>query len=666
MASKSKKSKKINPAPLIRTSIYFYLSVLIIIPLLLNWKITSFDFTKLDDTIIVANNHSFLSDLNNLSQAFKRDNFIVQNGKGYYRPVQTLSFMIDTQLGGENSLFFYHLSNILIHVLTVIVLFFIVRKLGVRDNISFFISLLFSVHPYFTDAIAWILGRGDLLAGLFCSIAFLSFMYYNTLKNKWLFLVHSVSFMLALFSKEISVFIPLILIYYYWFILKNKYKIRLLIPFILVWSFSVVLFFFLRSMFLDSRDVLSLQAFIYNLQVIPTFVSKLILPINLSPMPLYNVLFTSIGLIFIMSSGFYLWKLKTSDKSMIIIGIIWFLGFIIPTLFVKYTFAKVHFEYLECRAYLPSIGIFITVGVLLNEIINGKEIKILQRSFIPVIILFSVLAYFYAWDFADPLTFYSSLIKANPGNAYALSQRGCQYLLTKNFELALADFDNSIKASPTFSDPYFNKGVIYHFMNDHINAEHFLSLALNYDTLYPETAGLNEEVYINLSSEKLNLKKYDEMRALLKAGIRKYPDNCSLHNNLGLAYLSTSKFDSAVYEFTSAIKNEKNEYSYYNNRGRAEYNLNDFTAASNDFSRVLDLKPDYIDAWGNRGMTKVKLNDYEGAINDLTKAISMKQDIGVVWYYRGLAYSKLNKQPEAERDWAEAGKLGFKEPIGEK
>jgi protein O-mannosyl-transferase len=663
MSRITKKSRKSSTSKR-KTGIYFYLSLLVIVPLILNWKNTGFDFTKLDDTIIVANNHEFLSDFNNIPQAFTRDNFMVQQGKGYYRPIQTISFMIDTQLSADG-LYFYHLSNIIFHILTVIVLFFIIIKLGIRENISFILALLFSVHPLFTDAIAWILGRGDLLAGLFCSIAFLSFIYYNDTKNKWYFFFHSAAFILALFSKEISVFLPVILIYYYWFVLQNKYKIRALIPYFLVWSFSVCLFFLLRQLYLNYQDVLSLKAFIINLQVIPIFLSKLFLPFELSSMPVYNVLFTVIGVILIILSAIYLWKLKTGNKPLIILGILWFLGFIIPTLFVQYIFAKVHFDYLECRAYLPSIGIFIVLSVLLNEIIRGKGINLLIKSFIPVILIFSFISYNYSLEFRDTIAFYSSLIKSNPGNAYALSQRGCQYLYTKNFDLAFADFDNSIKASPTFSDPYFNKGVIYHFMNDPVNAEHFLSIALNYDTLYPETASLSESVYINLSSEKLALKKYDDMIAVLKAGLRKYPDNCSMHNNLGLAYLSMAKYDSAIYEFTKAIKSEQKEFSYYNNRGRAEYNIKNYTGALNDFNRVLELKPDYIDGWGNRGMTKVKLNDFEGAINDLTKAVSIKPDLGVVWYYRGVAYSKLNKQADAERDWAEAKKLGYKEPIGE-
>ena len=663
MSRISKKRGK--PIHVKETSIYIYLSLLVILPLILNWKIISYEFTGLDDTGIIVNNYSFLSDFNNVFKAFEKDNFISKEGKGYYRPVQTISFMIDSQISSEKP-YIYHFSNILYHLLTVIVLFFLLRKLGVRDNLSFFISLLFSVHPLFTDAIAWLPGRGDLLAGLFCSISFLSFIYFCSTKNKWYFFFHSAAFILALFSKEISVFLPVIIVSYYWIVLRNKYKTRDLVPFIFVWIFSVCLFFFLRHLYLNYQDILSVKAFISNLPVIPIFLSKLVIPLRLSPLPLYDILFSVIGLVLFTLSGIYIWKLKTRNKSLIILGIVWFLGFIIPTMFAELIFTKVHSEYLECRAYLPSIGIFIALGVLLNEIIKGEGINILLKSFIPVIVIFSFISYNYSGDFTDTIALYTSLIKSNPGNAYALSQRGCEYLKTKNFDLALADFDNSIKASPTFSDPYFNKGVIYHFMNDPVNAEHFLSIALNYDTLYPETGSLHEEAYINLSSEKFSLKKYDEMITLLKAGIRKYPDNCSMHNNLGLAYYSTAKFDSAIYEYNKAIKEEHNVFSYYNNRGMAEYNIKDFTGALNDFNRVLELKPDFLDALGNRGMTKVKLNDNDGAIYDLTKAISIKQGIGILWYYRGVAFSKLNKQVEAAEDWAKARELGFKEPIGEK
>ena len=76
----------------------------------------------------------------------------------------------------------------------------------------------------------------------------------------------------------------------------------------------------------------------------------------------------------------------------------------------------------------------------------------------------------------------------------------------------------------------------------------------------------------------------------------------------------------------------------------------------------MELKQDFFDALKNRGMAKIKMNDNEGAVSDLTAAINLNPNIGITWYYRGLAFSNLNKQPEAEKDWTQARKLGFKEP----
>src|ERR1035438_9051932 len=99
MSRISKKRRK--PIHIKETSIYIYLSLLVILPLILNWKIISYEFTGLDDTGIIVNNYSFLSDFNNVFKAFGKDNFLSKEGKGYYRPVQTISFIIDSQISSE-------------------------------------------------------------------------------------------------------------------------------------------------------------------------------------------------------------------------------------------------------------------------------------------------------------------------------------------------------------------------------------------------------------------------------------------------------------------------------------------------------------------------------------------------------------------------------------
>jgi protein O-mannosyl-transferase len=641
------------------TSLYVYLLLLVVIPLTLNWKIISYNFTSSDDTIIIKNNYSFLSDIRNVFQAFAKDNFISKTGQSYYRPVQTVSFIIDTQMNGDR-FYSYHLSNLIYHILTVITLFFLLRKLKVKDNISFFLSLLFSVHPLLTDAIAWIPGRGDLLSGLFCTVSFHSFINYNIKKNKIFFFFHSAAFLLALFSKEISVILPVILMFYFWFELRNKHKIRELVPFVLIWSFCAGLFFLLRYINVNNQNMLSIKAFIFNLPVIPIFLGKILVPINLSPLPTYNILFTLIGLILIITSCIYLQKSRIRNKSLIVLGGAWFLGFIIPAMIVTLPFVKVHFDYLECRSYLPSIGIFLALGVFLNEIITMEKINISYKIFIPLIMIFSLLSYNYSRDYVDGVSFFSSLLKSNPGDAYAYRERGSNYLAENKIDLALKDFDNSIRISPTYSRSYYYMGAAYALLKDHIQAEHFFSVALNYDTLYPGDKNLDENVYINLSLEKLSLRKYDDNKVLLNKAIRQYPDNSKLHYNLGLTYYFSEVFDSAISEYSGAINLDKNISSYYNDRGLAEYHLNDFTNALKDFNKTLELNPDFHDAWGSRGMVKIRLDDNVGAISDLTAAISLNPGIGSAYYFRGIAYSKLNRINEARRDLEKANELGFK------
>jgi len=90
-------------------------------------------------------------------------------------------------------------------------------------------------------------------------------------------------------------------------------------------------------------------------------------------------------------------------------------------------------------------------------------------------------------------------------------------------------------AIPAYSESYYDKGALYNAKGNKILAEGFYAEALKYDTLYPSINNLNEYAFINLASVKLSLKKHDETIALLNKAVIKYPNNCSIHNNLGLA-----------------------------------------------------------------------------------------------------------------------------------
>ena len=658
-----KNKKQSIPGTVKEFNLYAYLFFLVIAPLLLNWKVINYDYTRLDDASIITNNISFLSDFKNVFNAFEKDNFISKEGKGYYRPVQTISFMIDAHISREKPQA-YHFSNLLYHILTVISLFFLLMILGIRKNISFALSLLFSVHPLFTDAIAWIVGRGDILAGLFGTTAVISFIKYNDTKKNIYFLLHSGLFAFALFSKEISAALPFVIIIYYWFIKKNKFKVREMLPFFITWGSMILFFFYIRNKFIHSQNILSFDSFAKNLQQIPIYFAKLFLPFGLSPMPIFSALYTISGIVLFILLCIYILKLNFKNKDLLVFGFIWFLVFVLPGMFLRMPLGKYHFEYLECRVYLPSIGIIIAAGIYLKEVIKKNETRILLISFIPLILIFSALSFTYSNDFEGALQFYNSVIKSNPENAYALCSRGCLFFANRNLEPALTDFDNSITAIPIYSESYYDKGALYNSMGDKVSAEKFYAEALKYDTLYPSINNLYEYAYINLASVKLSLKKHDETIDLLNKAVIKYPQNCSIHNNLGLALFAKGEYSSALSEYNRAIGLNPTINTYYNNRGMAKFKLKDFAGALDNFNKSLEIDPAFQDALTNRGITKTELADFSGAITDLTSVINLNPGSGIAWYFRGVAYSKLNMAVEAEANLKKAADIGVKIAAG--
>ena len=97
--------------------------------------------------------------------------FIPAGAPEYYRPLLTLTFEVDKLVGGLQETFM-HLVNILLHALNVVLVFFVARLfqrfLAWDDSwVPFCAAALFALHPLNTEAVNWIAGRTDLLAGSF-------------------------------------------------------------------------------------------------------------------------------------------------------------------------------------------------------------------------------------------------------------------------------------------------------------------------------------------------------------------------------------------------------------------------------------------------------------------------------------------------------------------
>jgi tetratricopeptide (TPR) repeat protein len=149
------------------------------------------------------------------------------------RPLVNVSYVIDHTIWGHKP-FGCHLTNVLLHMANVALLFLLVRGLALdrwsakdRESVrramqaGTVAGLLFAVHPMMTGAVGYTSGRSDLLSGTLMLGSLLGLrQWLNTNRTVWLASVFT-AWALALATKETAVVLPLLFLYYLFFVRRD-------------------------------------------------------------------------------------------------------------------------------------------------------------------------------------------------------------------------------------------------------------------------------------------------------------------------------------------------------------------------------------------------------------------------------------------------------------
>jgi tetratricopeptide (TPR) repeat protein len=127
-----------------------------------------------DHPLIEHNRHVAGRDVARALERRFWDVALVEDVGSYYRPLVTLSYILDRHLHGLDPRGF-HLTNLLLHLGACLAGFVLLSRLLGALLPAAMGTLLFAVHPSRAEAVAWISGRCDLLMGLFAILALLSF-----------------------------------------------------------------------------------------------------------------------------------------------------------------------------------------------------------------------------------------------------------------------------------------------------------------------------------------------------------------------------------------------------------------------------------------------------------------------------------------------------------
>lgn len=408
----------------------------------------SFGLTLLDDNVFFEKQLPFLSRWSNLPSLFAHRSMLGAAGPDdYYRPLLSLSFMVDVLLGG-GSLVVAHVSNVVYHAIATLLVFSMFRKLGYGDR-SIVLAGIFAVHPVLAQAVAWIPGRTDALLAVFLIASFNAFLDHVQEPKPGALARHFGFLALALLVKELAIVLPALCLLFAWGKLDSRRRVTL----ILGWSLLLSCWYALRTTILwgapgfTASEVRSLFA---NMPAALVYAAKCWLPLDLQPYPTLQDAAWPFAIGGLALLGVVLALRRPAQPRRALWAAAWFGIFLLPSfLYPARSITPVFFEY---RAYLPLIGML----VLLGE--TGAV-----RSLLPwtaLIALFAVGAAVNSRSYRDPVTCWERATAGSPRSAFAHKQLGAAYLRAGDPARAEVSVRKSIELNPREPGAHNNLGTL--------------------------------------------------------------------------------------------------------------------------------------------------------------------------------------------------------------
>jgi tetratricopeptide (TPR) repeat protein len=384
-----------------------------------------------------------------------------RKGSNFYRPLQAISHGIDYLLWQYN-LPYHHITNILLHVTTAMLLFLLLKNILSQD-IAFLSALFFAIHPVQTEAVTYISGRADPLSSLFIFLAILLF-------EKNLFLLCG-AFIFAILSKESALITPFLILLYI-FYRGKKIDYKKFVPFVLIAG----LYALLRLTVLDFSHTIpesAPKAFFYVpfyirlctfLKTLPVYFKILLWPFGLHmerDISLSYSIFepqTASGL-FIITASFLIGYALRKKHRFLLFSSAWFSIAIFPNSNIFPINALIYEHWL----YLPSVGFFIAISWVLQKML-GKPGVIKSIA----IILIPLIALFYVWrtsdrnkDWRNPISFYESTLKYKPDSARLHNNLAMAYADAEREEDAIREYKKAIECGDYYPQTHYNLSNIY-------------------------------------------------------------------------------------------------------------------------------------------------------------------------------------------------------------
>ena len=538
------------------------------------------------------------------------------------RPILNLSLAVNYALSRTDARS-YHMVNLAIHAMAVLVLFGVVRRTLLLESMSerfgpaatylaSAVAMLWAVHPLLTESVTYVSQRAESLMGLFYFLTLYCVIRASVSRPVWWSLAAVGACAMGMATKEVMVTAPVIVLLYDRTFLAGSFvgalrkRWRLHVALAACWGLLAYLMAsvgnrggtagFGARQVVDwwSYAQMEFAAILHylHLSVWPDSLCLDYGSFTTASRPLALSGAVVVGLLALGT----VWGLLR-DRKWGFLGA-WFLVILAPTSSV----VPLRDPVFEHRMYLSlaAVASAVVLGAFLlwRKMVQGKpwvhDQPVVAQWAAPCLVLV----------------------------AAAVALGALTVARNNDYRSALAIWQDTVQKCPT-----------------NVRAQHNVGLTLCEEGVVPlgiehlrEAIRLDPkyyQAYSNLGAKLYNQDRFEEAAEQFRQGIRIVPKDVYLHVHLGMALLGSGKLDQAIEELHEAMRLDPRNAEAHESLGTALGRQGNYEAAAGEYREAVRINPQFAQAYQNLAVVLLKSGRDQEAAQARNQAAALQSAGGV-------------------------------------
>ena len=590
-----------------------------------------------------------------------------------YYPLSNTTLWLEWRLWGTKPTG-YHVTNLLLHVATALLLWSLLQKLSIPG--AFLAAILFTLHPVNVESVAWIAQRKDLLAVLFFLLSIFWYLKADrpsalsdhsphpertadlqprgAARWYWLSLL---AFVLAMLSKGSVAILPLVLLLIVWWRRPlTKSDLLRTAPFWVAAAILTAINIWCQSRlsYQPFRSAGCAQRLVGAGAVVWFYLSKALLPIGLvfiypnwiiqlaNPLwwlPLSAALTTTAAL--------WWWRKRRWGRPLFFawaifcVTLVPFLGFI-DVGFMQFSLVADHYQHI---AIISVMAVLAAGWARCRNCLTGPARTIHVALTAVLVTALGILTWQQCRLYDDALTMYQATLAKNPNSWLMHNDLGIEFLLVGRSQEAIAQLQQALRLKPDYAEAHRNLGNLLMDTGRPWEAIEQYQQALR---LNPNSADYHNRLGFALDA----VGRSQDSREHFQQALRLKPDDAEAHHNLGVALAKAGQTHDAVDHFQQALRLKPDYADAHFNLGNLLMNSGLSQAAIEQYQQALQTKPDFAAARGNLAVALTAAGKTQEAVAEFTKILRLHPNNVQAHFNLAEIYAQL-KQPSEAIDAAE-------------